>query len=328
MLKNPFGKKKDPADFPAGEDWERKTLQQLAFAGLEEQRKTRRWNLFFKFFFAAYLLLIFILANQSPVSERHATGDFTAIIELNGVIAQGKPASADNLVGALRDAFDSKAKAIVIRANSPGGATVQSAYVRDEIVRLRKLHEDKKVYAVISDVCASGCYYIISAADRIFANKSSLVGSIGVIIDAGFGFTDAMKKLGVERRVFTAGEHKAMLDPFMPLNQGDRAHVKKMLLAVHDEFIAVVKEGRGKALKPDPVLFSGRIWEGKTARAMGLVDDYGSASQVAREVVGAEKLVDFTRREHWLDRFASSLGSSVGNTIASRLDEQALGPVR
>lgn len=327
MFEKIFGGKKETR-LPEGEDWERKTLQQLAYAGLEEQRRTRRWNLFFKFFFAGYLLLLIILANQSPVSESRPSGDYTALVELNGVIAAGKPASADNLVGALREAFDSKAKAIIIRANSPGGATVQSAYVRDEIVRLRKLHGDKKVYAVISDVCASGCYYIISAADRIYANKSSLVGSIGVIIDAGFGFTEAMKKLGIERRVFTAGEHKAMLDPFMPLNQKDRAHVDKMLLAVHDEFISVVKEGRGKALKSSPELFSGRIWEGKTARELGLVDEFGSASQVAREVVGAEKLVDFTRRQHWLDRLAGSIGASIGDVIATRLEQESLRPVR
>jgi len=327
MFEKIFGGKKENR-FPEGEDWERKTLQQLAYAGLEEQRRARRWNLFFKFFFAGYLLLLIILANQSPVSESRPAGAYTALIDLNGVIAEGKPASADNLVAALREAFDSKAKAIIIRANSPGGATVQSAYVRDEIVRLRKLHEDKKVYAVISDVCASGCYYIISAADKIYANKSSLVGSIGVIIDAGFGFTEAMKKLGIERRVFTAGEHKAMLDPFMPLDKSDRAHVDKMLMAVHDEFIAVVKEGRGDVLKKDPVLFSGRVWEGKTAKSLGLVDEFGSASQVARDVVGAEKLVDFTRRQHWLDRLAGSIGASIGNALATRLEQESLRPVR
>jgi protease-4 len=327
MFEKLFGTKRKQ-DYPEGDDWERKSLQQLAFASLEEQRKTRRWNLFFKFFFAGYLLLLIVLANLSPATDKRPSGDFTALIDLEGVIAPDKPASADNLVGALRDAFDSRAKAVIIRANSPGGATVQSAYVRDEIVRLRKKYENKKLYAVVSDVCASGCYYIISAADRIYANKSSLIGSIGVIIDAGFGFSEAMKKVGVERRVFTAGEHKAMLDPFMPLNASDRVHVKKMLLSVHDEFVAVVKEGRGKSLKDDPTLYSGRFWEGKTARALGLVDEFGSAGYVAREIIGADKLVDFTRQQHWLDRFAGSLGTSIGNAIASRLNDSAVQPVR
>lgn len=326
-MKKLFGLGKK-TDYPQGPDWERQSIQQLAFAGLEEQRKTRRWNLFFKFFFAGYLILIIVLANSSPTGEKRPSGDFTAIVDLNGVIAQGKPASADNLVTALRNAFDSKAKAIIIRANSPGGATVQSAYVRDEIVRLRKKDETKKVYAVVSDLCASGCYYIISAADKIYANKSSLIGSIGVIIDGGFGFSEAMKKVGIERRVFTAGENKAMLDPFLPLNPKDQKHVDRMLRVVHEEFISVVKEGRGKALKPTAEMFSGRIWEGKTAKEMGLVDEFGSASYVARELIGAEKLVDFTRRQHWLDRFTGSLGSSIGDAIATKINEQGISPLR
>ena len=310
------------------DNWERDVIARLAFAGLEEQKKTRRWNLFFKLFFVAYLVLLLILANFSSTSDARPSGDFTAIIDLNGVIAQGKPASADNLIASLREAFSSKASAIIIRANSPGGATVQSAYVRDEIVRLRKEHEEKKVYAVVSDLCASGCYYVISAADRIYANPSSLIGSIGVIVDAGFGFTDAMKKVGVERRVFTAGEHKAMLDPFMPLNKTDREHMDKMLRTVHEEFIAVVKEGRGTALKPSGEMFSGRIWEGKSALKMGLVDDFGSASYVAREVVKAEKLVDFTQRQHWLDRITGSIGSAVGESIGARLQQEGPRTIR
>lgn len=326
-MKNIFRSEKK-TDHPQGEGWERESIQQLAFAGLEEQRKTRRWNLFFKFFFAGYLVLIFILANSSPVGDRRPSGNFTAIIDLEGVIAQGKPASADNLVAALRDAFDSKAKAIIIRANSPGGATVQSAYVRDEIVRLRKKYDSKKVYAVVSDLCASGCYYIISATDRIYANKSSLIGSIGVIVDGGFGFSEAMKKVGIERRVFTAGENKAMLDPFLPLNPKDRKHVDRMLRVVHEEFISVVKEGRGKALKPSAEMFSGRIWEGKTAKEMGLVDEFGSASYVARELIGAEKLIDFTRRQDWLERFTGTLGASIGNAIATSVGEKGYRSLR
>ncbi len=325
-VKGLFGSK-EKQEFPSGTDWERQTLQQLAFAGLIEQRKARRWNLFFKLFFVGYLLLILLMANMSPVGDRAPTGKFTAIIDLNGVIAQGKPASADNLVGALRDAFDSKAKAIVIRANSGGGSAVQSAYVRDEIMRLRKKHEDKKVYAVVSDMCASGCYYIISAADKIYANHSSMIGSIGVIMGS-FGFTEAMKKLGIERRVFTAGENKAMLDPFQPLKPKDQQNIKEILRTIHEEFIRVVREGRGDALKPTPDMFSGRIWDANAAHKIGLIDEFGSSSFVAREVVGADKLVDFTRREHWLNRFAGSLGASIGNAIAGVMSEQGMTSVR
>jgi len=316
-----FGKK--PADaFPQGEDWERKTIQQLAFAGLQEQRRARRWSLFFKLFFIGYLLLLLVMS--IPREAEPVSGDYTAIIDLNGTIAQGRAASADNLIGALRDAFDSKAKAVILRANSPGGATVQSADVYNEIVRLKGLHKDKKIYGVVTDMCASGCYYIISATDKIYANQSSLVGSIGVIMDAGFGFTDIMKRFGVERRVFTAGEHKDMLDPFSPLNPSDKKFVESMLRKVHMQFIDAVKKGRGKALKDDGTLFTGRFWEGETARKLGLVDDFGSASYVAREVVGAKKLVDYTRRPRWLDRITSSLGASIGNAIATHLDNSNL----
>lgn len=308
--------------FPEGEDWERKTIQQLAYAGLQEQRRARRWGLFFKLFFVGYLILLLVMG--LPKQAEPVSGNYTAIVDLNGMIAQGRMASADNLIPALRDAFDSKAKAVILRANSPGGATVQSAYVYDEIMRLKKLHKNKKIYAVVTDLCASGCYYIISATDKIYANPSSLVGSIGVIMDAGFGFTDIMKKFGVERRVFTAGEHKDMLDPFSPLNPSDKKFVEDMLQKVHRQFIDAVKKGRGGVLKDDGTLFTGRFWEGETAKKLGLVDDFGSASYVAREVVGARKLVDFTRRQHWLDRLASSIGASMGNAIATHLGKNGL----
>lgn len=320
-IKQQIGKlfgKRQATQFPEGDDWERKTIQQLAYAGLVEQRRARRWNLFFKLFFVAYLVLLLVMS--LPKEAEPVSGDYTAVVDLNGVIAQGRPASADNLVGALRDAFDSKAKAVILRANSPGGATVQSADVYNEIMRLKKLHKGKKIYAVVTDLCASGCYYIISATDRIYANQSSLVGSIGVILDAGFGFTDIMKKFGVERRVFTAGEHKDMLDPFSPLNPSDKKFVEKMLQKVHLQFIDAVKKGRGKVLKDDGTLFSGRFWEGETARELGLVDEFGSTSYVAREVVGAKKLVDFTHRQRWLDRIANSIGASIGDAIATRLN--------
>lgn len=316
-----FGKG-EGIQFPEGEDWERKTIQQLAYAGLQEQRRARRWSLFFKLFFVGYLVLLLVMS--IPREAEPVTGDYTAIVDLNGTIAQGREASADNLIGALRDAFGSKARAVILRANSPGGATVQSADVYDEIMRLKKLHKDKKIYAVVTDLCASGCYYIISATDKIYANQSSLVGSIGVILNAGFGFNEIMKRYGVERRVFTAGKHKDMLDPFSPLNPSDKQFVEKMLRKVHRQFIDAVKKGRGKALKDDGTLFTGRFWEGETAKKLGLVDDFGSASYVAREVVGAKKMVDYTRRPRWLDRITNRIGASIGDAVATRLNNSSM----
>lgn len=298
-------------------DFERDLLERLAFETLEERRKTRRWNIFFRTFFAGYLLLILVLALVGAGDRKATGGDFTALVDLEGVIGPNEIASADNVISGLRAAFESNAKAIIIRANSPGGTTVQSAYISDEVRRLRKENPDIPVYGVIGDVCASGCYYVISGTNRIYASKSSIVGSIGVLMDGGFGFTEAMKKLGIKRRLFNAGEHKGSFDPFLPLSKEDRQHIKKMLKEVHDQFIDAVRSGRGKALKETPDIYSGRFWSGQTAKKLGLVDEFGNASYVAREVVKAERIVDFTFRPKWLDRFASRLGSSIGHALGS-----------
>ena len=235
----------------------------------------------------------------------------TALIDIYGVIAANTEARADYIVSGLRRAFeDSNTQGVILRINSPGGSPVQAGYVNDEIKRLRAEHPDIPLYAVISDVCASGGYYIAAAADEIYANKASVVGSIGVIM-AGFGFVDAIEKLGVERRILHAGDNKGFMDPFQPLKIDEQAHVQGLLDEIHQQFIDVVKQGRGERLINDEKLFSGLIWTGQESIELGLVDGLASASQVARDIIGAEDIIDFTRRENYLDRFAKSIGSAI-----------------
>jgi protease-4 len=239
----------------------------------------------------------------------------TALVEVDGVLDLGGELKADDVIQGLRDAFDAdKAKGVILRINSPGGSPVQAAEIFDEIRRLRKLHPGKPLHAVVSDICASGGYYIAAAADRIYAHPSSLVGSIGVLMD-GFGFTETMEKLGVERRLLTAGEHKGMLDPFSPLKAEERAHVQKMLDQVHAQFVSAVRDGRGKRLAESPDLFSGLIWSGEEAKKLGLVDDFGSADYVAREVIGAEDLVDYTLEPDYLERLARQIGMGAAKVL-------------
>jgi len=301
------------------ENWERDTINKLAFAAYKEQKRARRWNLVFRGFIVIWLFsfLAILLTN-----ERSATKELkphTALIDISGVIASSNEASADNIVTALRDAFESKQSAgVILRINSPGGSPVQSGYINDEILRLREKYPDKPLYAVIVDICASGGYYIAAAADKIYADKASLVGSIGVIMN-GFGFTEAMDKLGVERRLLTAGEHKGFLDPFSPVKEEEVTHIKSVLDNIHNQFIEVVKNGRGDRLADDEQLFSGYIWSGEKSMELGLVDALGSSSHVAREVIGEETIVDYTVKPTYLDRFAKRLGTSIGSTLATSL---------
>ncbi|WP_413043295.1 signal peptide peptidase SppA [Pseudomonas sp. YJ42] len=297
-----------------------KLLEKTLLAGVQEQRRARRWGIFFKLLTFVYLfgaLLMF-----SPLLEigdsRSASGSHTAVINVRGMIADEESASADNVVGALRAAFeDPKTKGVVLRINSPGGSPVQSGYIYDEIRRLRGEHPDIKVYAVIADLGASGAYYIASAADEIYADKSSLVGSIGVTA-ATFGFVETMDKLGVERRVYTSGEHKAFLDPFQPEKPEETKFWRDVLGTTHRQFIDSVKQGRGDRLQvaDHPELFSGLIWSGEQALELGLIDGLGNTSYVAREVIGEEELVDFTVKDSALDRFTKKLGASVGAQLA------------
>lgn len=300
-------------------DWERSLLEKLAFASLNEQKKARRWSIFFKLFMVVYLVILLVVASGDGLSDKPSTsGEYSALVDMTGIIMPGSEASADMVVDGLRSAFDSKAKGIILRANSPGGSPVQAKYIYDEIKRLRKKHTDKKIYAVIGDVCASGCYYAVAGVDKIYASTSSIVGSIGVLMD-GFGFVDAMKKLGVERRLMTAGKNKGLMDPFSPRKAGDEKHVQGLLDNIHAQFIDVVREGRGKSLKETPEMFSGLFWTGEQAMAMGLVDEIGSAGHVAREVIGADEIVDFTRKENLLERFAGRFGAAIGNSLSTAL---------
>ncbi len=246
----------------------------------------------------------------------------TALIEINGVIAAHTEARADYIVSGLRNAFENEnTQGVIIRINSPGGSPVQAGYINDEITRLREKYPDIPLYAVITDLCASGGYYIASAADKIYANQASIVGSIGVIM-AGFGFVDAIEKLGVERRLLHAGDNKGFMDPFQPLKENEQSHVQELLDEIHQQFITVVKNGRGDKLIDDESLFSGLIWSGNEGMKLGLVDELGSASKVAREVIGAEDIVDFTRRENYLDRFAKQMGAAMLQSLSGTLNLQ------
>lgn len=293
-------------------------LKEVAMAGIDEQRSSRRWGIFFKLA-SLLLFLLFIIAifgASSAKKTRFTTAQsYTAVIDINGVILQGASASADNLIPALQDAFaDDKVKGIVLRCNSPGGSPVQSSYIYDEITRLKDKHKDKKIIAVAADLCASGGYFIVSAADEIYANKSSLVGSIGVRMQ-GFGVVEAMKMLGVESRELTAGEHKAILDPFSPRKPEDEAFVKKLLATTHKHFIDAVKAGRGDRLKNDTDIFSGLFWTGEDAKELGLIDGFGSDAYVAREVIGAKEMVDFNPKRDLFEKLSKRVGTSISNWL-------------
>jgi protease-4 len=299
------------------ETWEKELVNKLAFAAIKEQRKTRRWGIFFKLMFLLYITILFIayLPGEGAGTSALQVGKHTALVELSGVISAESDASADIIVTGMRDALeDKKSKALIIRANSPGGSPVQADYIYREIIRLREKHPEKPIYAVVTDVCASACYYIVSAADKIYANEASLVGSIGVLTDS-FGFVGAMEKLGIERRLYTAGEHKGTLDPFSPEKAEDVEHMNTLLKEVHQQFIDAVKAGRGERLQISDDLFSGLFWTGARAKAMGLVDEFSSASGVARDIVGAEDLVDYTPSQNLLDRLVDRLGASMATSI-------------
>lgn len=295
-----------------------KILEKLAFYSLDEQKKARRWGVIFKALTFAYLfvaLLLFFLprfSSMPSVNEEHV-----GLVTLTGVIAADAEASANRVVTGLRDAFEAeKSVAVVLAINSPGGSPVQSGYINDEIYRLRDLHPEKKIYAVIADLGASGGYYVASAATEIYADKASLVGSIGVI-SGGFGFTEAMEKLGIDRRLYTAGESKAFLDPFSPEKEADKEFWEGVLKVTHQQFIDVVQKGRGSKLIDDPAIFSGRIWSGEQAVAMGMVDGLASVGKVARDIIGNDTIRDYSVKKHPFDDFAERLGIATKNAIRS-----------
>src|SRR5918992_1766112 len=298
--------------------WERELVTKLATAALKEQRRARLWGIFFKLLTFGYITVILLLAvdwKSADVSgKKH-----TAMVEVNGLIAPGTDASAEKITTALQAAFkDKNTQGVVLRINSPGGSPVQAQTIYDEMKRLRQKYPDVPLYAVIEDVCASGGYFVAVGADRIYVGKASIVGSIGVLMN-GFGFTGLMEKLGVERRLITVGENKGMLDPFSPLDDKDKEHVKKLMGDIHEQFVGVVREGRGKRLKDAPEIFSGLIWTGQRSIDLGLADGFGSLEYVAREVVKAEEIVDFTQKEGLAEKFARRFGAAAANTFVEAL---------
>lgn len=299
--------------------WERAVIEKVALAAIEEQAKARRWGIIFKSATLLYLTVLLGIA-VLPGLKKDIGGDdkdHTAVIDVVGMIAEDKAANADTIIKSLRKAVkDEHTKGVILHANSPGGSPVQSHYVYEEIRKLRKENPKTPIYAVVGDICASGCYYIASASDKIFVSQASLIGSIGVIMD-GFGFVDTMQKFGVERRVLTAGAHKALLDPFSPRKQEETQFMQRLLEQVHQQFIKAVKDGRGDRLKDSPDLFSGLVWTGEEGIKLGIADGYGNDDSVARDIIGAKKLVDFTEQESLFERLAGKLGASFGHAIGS-----------
>lgn len=296
--------------------WERELLEKLAMATLKEQKRARAWGIFFKLLTFAYVTLIILLLVDWRAGLETGGGKHTALVELSGIIAPGTDASADKVTLALQAAFkDKNTQGVVLRINSPGGSPVQAQTIYDEMRRLRKQYPNVPLYAVVEDICASGGYYVAVGADRIYVSKSSIVGSIGVRMD-GFGFTGLMEKLGIERRLLTAGDNKAMLDPFSPVEARHREYAQTLMNEIHQQFITVVREGRGKRLKEAPDTFSGLIWSGQKSIELGLADGLGSLDQIARDVIKAEDIVDFTQKENLAEKFARRLGSGVAQALA------------
>jgi len=291
--------------------WERTTLEKLALAVIVEQRQARRWRNAIRLAWLLFLAALFWMGVERGGPVTDTTAPHTALVKIEGEIASGGEASAELVVAAMRAAFEDKgAQAVVLLINSPGGSPVQAGIINDEIVRLKALHH-KPVYAVVEETCASAAYYIAVGADRIFVDKASVVGSIGVLMD-GFGFTGLMDKLGVERRLMTAGENKGFMDPFSPQTENQRIFAQAMLDQIHQQFIAVVKSGRGTRLKETPETFSGLFWTGQQAVEMGLADQLGNLDYVAREVVKAEDVIDYTRRDNVAERLVKRFGASIG----------------
>lgn len=309
----PSDKRQDPT-------WERKLIERLALESVAEQRRRRRWSIFFRLIGFAYLgMLAFALIDWSSLFSQAEHRKHTALVEMTGVIAPNGEVSAERIISSLQSAFDDgNTQGVILKINSPGGSPVQSGIINDEIHRLRAMYPDKPIYAVVEDICASGGYYVAVATDRIYVNKASIVGSIGVLMD-GFGFTGLMDKVGVERRLLTAGENKGFLDPFSPQDERQKEHARELLGDVHQQFIDVVRKGRGDRLKESPDLFSGLMWTGSRSIELGLADDLGSVEYVAREVVKAGDIVDFTQRQNIAERFAKQFGANLGESVTQAL---------
>ena len=304
------------------DNWERQTLEKLALAALTEQRRARKWGIFFKIVGFVYLfLLLFLAMGLMNQNELPSTGPHTALVRLDGVIAPGNQASAEQVIEGLQAAFKNKnTKGVILSINSPGGSPVQAGQINDEIKRLKAKYPKIPLYAVVGDICASGGYYVAVAADKIYVDKASLVGSIGVLMD-GFGFTGTMDKLGVERRLLTSGENKGFLDPFSPVDPKQKAYAQTMLDEIHQQFIDTVKAGRGTRLKETSDMFSGLIWTGTKSIELGLADGFGSTESVARDVIKAKDIVDYTPHQSIADRFAKRFGAAAAQALTSSVSE-------
>lgn len=310
----------------SGQDtqWQRDAIERLASSALKEQRAARRWGVFFKSLTFLYLFFLLFYALGLIGENKKASLAHTALIDIAGVIEAGGEVNADSVMSSLQDAYDNEGtKGIIFRINSPGGSPVQAGIINDEIKRQKKLHPGIPVYAVVEDICASGGYYIAAAADKIYVDKASIVGSIGVLMD-GYGFTELMKKIGVERRLMTAGENKAMLDPFSPVNPKHEAYAQTMLNEIHEQFKTVVREGRGNRLKETEETFSGLFWSGEQSINIGLADALGSTDYVAREVIKQEDIVDFTYQDDFASRLAKRIGAGVSSAVSNVIAKQML----
>ena len=300
-------------------NWEREVIEKLALAALKEQRRSRRWGIFFKLLGFAYLTVLLLIALDWRAQDGFTAGKHTALVDIVGVIDPKGDASADRVTAALQGAFkDKNTQGVVLRINSPGGSPVQAGIIYDEIRRLRGVYPNVPMYAVVEDICASGGYYIAAAADRIYVDKASIIGSIGVIMD-GWGFTGTMEKLGVERRALTSGENKAFLDPFSPVDEKQKRHAQSMLDEIHKQFIDVVRKGRGKRLHESSDVFSGLLWTGARSIELGLSDGFGSVDFVAREVIKAEDIFDYTKKQDFTERFAKRFGAAMAGALAKVL---------
>jgi len=308
------------------DNWERRVLERLATDGLREQRRARRWGIFFKLLAFGFLFVVLFAALGAWTgSERLCLDKCTAMVEIQGEIDATSRASADNVIAGLQAAFKNKGtQGVVLKINSPGGSPVQAGEINDEIRRLRGKYPDTPIYAVVEEVCASGAYYVAVAADKIYVDKASLVGSIGVIMD-GFGFVGTLDKLGIERRARTAGDNKTFLDPFLPLTAKQKEYAQQMLADIHQQFIAVVRSGRGSRIKDSPELFSGLLWNGRRSIELGLTDALGSVRSVARDVVKAEDIVDFTVQENVAERVARKFGAAMGRSVAASIQASMRG---
>src|SRR2546421_9134819 len=297
--------------------WERDLITKLAQDALLEQRRRRRWGIFFKLLTFAYVtFLLIVMVDWSGRGDLTGGKKHTAMVELNGLIAPGTDASAEKVTASLQATFkDKNTQGVILRINSPGGSPVQAQTIYDEMRRLRKKYPDIPLYAVVEDICASGGYYVAAAADRIYVGKASIVGSIGVLMN-GFGFTALMDKLGVERRLITAGDNKGMLDPFSPLREKDKEYINVLMKDIHEQFIGAVREGRGKRLKETPDMFSGLIWTGEKSVDLGLADGYGSLDSVARDVIKAEEMVDYMKKEGFAEKVAKRFGAAMAGSVA------------